>query len=159
MGAEFSAELPAMEAQGKQNHSRSRCCDLFPAINRSQAIHVALGKPRNRCDIVSRMNLGAIPAEVFDDISSVTEVIHNVAEVPSMRESQRVAEFVHARQVDNAVAQQGVSPGTSREGQTQRIYVRTNEDCRSWLPADNDRQRFPVLAAVRAGPIESNQCG
>jgi hypothetical protein len=84
MGAEFLAELPAMAGREIQNRSLSRRRDSFPAINLSNAIHVAIGKPRDCGDIVPRANLGAIPAEVLDDISAIPEEIHDVAEIPSM---------------------------------------------------------------------------
>src|ERR1700719_4681528 len=109
MGAEFSAGLPATADREIQNHSRSRRCDSLPAINLSNAIHVAIGKPRDCRDIVPRANLGAIPAEVLDDISPIPEEIHDVAEIPSMGKPQGVAEFVKTRQVDDAFSQQCVS--------------------------------------------------
>ena len=50
-----------------------------------------------------------------------------------MGEPQRVAEFVHARQVDDAVSQQCVGSGASRNVLTERIDVRAYEDGRSLL--------------------------
>ena len=70
-----------------------------------------VGNPSDFRDIVSRLNLGAIPPKVFDDISSVAEVIHDVAEIPRMRKPKRVAKFVHACQIDYAFAQQRVRSG------------------------------------------------
>ena len=97
MAAEFLAERPAMAARETQSLRQSRPCDSFPAIYSSNAIHVALGKPRDSRDVISCANLGSIPAKVLDNISSIPEVIHNVAEIARVFESQRVAEFVHTR--------------------------------------------------------------
>jgi hypothetical protein len=158
MAAEFSAELPAMADREIPNRSRSRRCDSFTAIHRSNVTQVAIGKARDCRDIVSCLNLGAIPAKVFNDISSVAEVIHNVAEITSVREPQRVAEFVYTRQVDDTLAKKCVSSGASRNVFTQRIYVRADKDGRSLPALDHNRPRFPVLAAVRPGPVNSNEC-
>ena len=111
MAAEYLEELPAMAGQETQNHSRFPRIGLFPVIDRSNPHYIGIGNPGDFRDIVSRLNLGAIPAKVFDDISSVAEVIHDVAEIPRMRKPKRVAKFVHAGQIDDAFAQQRVRSG------------------------------------------------
>src|SRR5579863_668879 len=103
-------------------------------------------------DVVSRANLGAVPAEIFSYISSISEEIHDVAKIPCVLQPQRVAEFVQTGQVDDAVAKQRVSSGASGNFRAQRISVRPYEDGCTLPPGDHDRQHFSVLAAVRPGP-------
>src|SRR5580704_4158989 len=157
MGAEFLAELPATAGRETRNLNRTLLRILFSSINRAKAFHVAIGKAGDSGDIVSGVNLGAIAAEVLDDVSSIAEVIHDVAEIAGVIKPQGVAEFVQTRHIDDAVAQQRVSPGATRNVRTERIDVRAYEDGRSLLPAYNDWARFPVLAAFRAGPIDTNE--
>ena len=91
MGAEFLAELPEMAGRVTRNIRQPPLRILFSSVKRPNSFHVALGKPGDSRDIVSRVNLRAIAAEIFDDVSAIAEVIHNVAEIPSMREPERVS--------------------------------------------------------------------
>jgi hypothetical protein len=84
-------------------------------IQGSDSAYVGIRQARDRRDVISGVKLYTITAEILDDVSAVSEVIHNVAEIPCVLEPQRVAEFVQARQIDDAITQEDVFSGALRE--------------------------------------------
>src|SRR5579862_4431481 len=103
------------------------------------------------------MDLRSIVSEILDDISAVPEEIHDVSEITRVLETQSVAEFVQAREIDDAFTQQGISTGAHCDFGTERIHVRPNENGRALFAANNDRPRFAVFAPARFGPIEPDK--
>src|SRR4029077_17328364 len=108
-------------------------------------------------DVTPRVKLRAITAEVLDDVSSVAEEIHDVANIACARQSQGVAELVQAGQVDNRVSQQIVCRGALRDVRPERFHIRPDENGGSVPAVDEQRLSLAVFAASWFGPVKPNE--
>ena len=78
----------------------------------------------------------AVAAEELRDVTAEAKEVHHVLEVGSMRETQRMAELVQARQVDDRVAKQSVEPCLRGDLVAQGRGVRPDVDGRTASAVD-----------------------
>lgn len=76
-----------------------------------------------------------------------------------MRETERVAELVQTRQIDDAVTEENVCSGAPRNILPPRFHVGLYEGGRSRPSVDNQRPHLSVLAVRCVSPVESNERG
>ena len=67
-------------------------------------------------DVITRLQLVPVAAEIFRDVTAVLEAVHDVVEGGGVRKSERVAGFMQAGQIHDRIAQQLVVAGAKRGG-------------------------------------------
>src|SRR5690242_12530635 len=126
-------------------------------VKRADAPYVRIREPGDGGDIASGMDLPAVAAEIFGNISAVAEEKHDVAKIARVLETERVPEFVQTGKINDAVSQKIVGCGEPRDFRAESLHVGADEDNGSALAVHQQRLGLAIFAAAGLGPLKSNQ--
>src|SRR6185369_699424 len=104
-------------------------------------------------DVLARAKLRPVTVEVFRDIAAVTEVIHDVAVLARVLQSQCVPELVDAREIDDAFAKERVAIGLVGNVGPKRSHVRMDVESSAEPPIDDDSFHLAIATLGRFSPI------
>ena len=101
-------QLPILQRRGANSEASAnaaRSASFFLSVQPVKSVDICSGKAGRVGNIISGFQFVPIPHEVRNDVSAVSEGIHDVLKISGVRQTHRVAKFVDAGQINNRVAQ------------------------------------------------------
>ena len=107
-------------------------------------------------DIGARFQLPAVAIEVAEDVSAVLEAVHDIGEGGGVAQAERVPAFVQAGEIDDALAEEGITAGGFADFVAERVHIGEDEDLRAGASIDQQGFGFAVEVHGAGSPADAD---